>query len=95
MSNVKPGDLAMVVRPSGFAGATCRVLSADSVVPARLLEQFGPHWVVEFPRPMPWGTMTSDQPATMGSMPDRFLRKLAGPDVILSTAACDVRQVKT
>lgn len=71
--NVKPGDMAIVVWPSGFAGATCTVLEAAACPP------YAPdslHWLVRFPRPMAWGTVNNP-----GDMPDSELRKIAGPDV--------------
>lgn len=81
--NVKPGDLAIVVAPHPFAGATCTVLrDCNHVMPAFMLQAEGHHWECEFPRPMPWAVLApNNTPLTHGAMPDAKLRKLTGPDV--------------
>ncbi len=75
--NVKPGDMALVVWPSGFAGATCSVLERSPAPP----KQDGVFWLVRFPRPMAWGTVNNPGDMRLGAMPDSELRKIAGPDV--------------
>ena len=80
--NVKPGDMALVVWPSGFAGATCTVLKS---CPSPLLGQDGVFWLVRFPRPMAWGTVNNPGDMRLGAMPDSELRKIAGPDVPVET----------
>lgn len=80
--NVKPGDMALVVWPSGFAGATCTVLEA---IPPPPHAPDAPHWLVRFPRTMAWGMLNNPGDMRLGGMPDSELRKIAGPDIKVTT----------
>lgn len=74
MTNVKPGDLAMVTH-GRHKGATC-IVGAD-VSSFWMLGRV--MWECEFPRPMQW-----DFPpgwSCIGDVPDRYLRRITGPDV--------------
>lgn len=80
MSNVKPGDLAMVVNApapcESFNGATCTILRSCNST--KLM------WHCYFPRMMPalaCDGQTGISPARDVSIGDEYLRKIGGPDV--------------
>ena len=80
MSNVKPGDLAMVVNaPSPWAGATCTVAR---YAPESVRFPNGPFWWVEMARPMDcWSPARGPHMSSECVIPDAHLRKIGGPDV--------------
>lgn len=84
--NVQPKDLALVVSPNSFAGATCTVLErADEFRDlAPLFRMWGPLWVVHFPRPMPWDIIVPGVDPHLGAIPDAHLRRLAGPNIAVN-----------
>lgn len=80
MSNVQPGNLAMVVNAvAPWGGATCTVIRLAEMgpLPDDLLAKGPVFWWVEMARPMPCeGGESLDF-----AMPDVHLRKIGGPDV--------------
>jgi len=84
--NVSPKDLALVVDPNTFAGATCVVIERADSFPdvGDLLERFGPLWVVRFPRPMKWDVVVPGADPTLGAIPDVHLRRLTGPGIAVN-----------
>lgn len=84
MSNVQPGNLAMVVNAQPpWSGATCTVMrSADVAELDPTLRERGPFWWVEMARPMPcWHASKGHIMSVDCVMPDAHLRKIGGPDV--------------
>lgn len=85
MTNVHPGDLALVVG-GNHTGATCTVLRDAS--------QYWPEgwrtiWECEFPRPMHWAFPRGAPPNRIGDMPDCHLRRITGPHVLASAPVRD------
>lgn len=80
MSNIKPGDLCIVVNYDGFLnGRTCTVKRHHTIC-----EHCGDRvWWVEFPEPtiwpnpMPWITLIAND----GPIEQKYLRKLNGPPI--------------
>jgi hypothetical protein len=95
MSNVKPGDLAVIVSNYPGAGATCtvgqqatghvRVMTSNGLWQGTLRPTL--HWWCEFPRQTIWATKRDGSHVTTVFCPiaDQYLRKLAGPDVPVET----------
>lgn len=85
MSNVKPGNLAMVVdAPEPWGGATCTVIrpAVEPGADERIFGSPGPFWWVKLARPMRClsnvhGVVTSSDCV----LPDAHLRKIGGLDV--------------
>lgn len=92
MSNVQPGNLAMVVNAEPpWGGATCTVVESAEIGNIHPDQQAyvtgkGPFWWVKMARPMPlWHATLGHMMGVDCVMPDAHLRKIGGPDVDVDT----------